>query len=97
MGGSWLQHRGYGPGRAAQQAGATRNGRGGYPWDFLLLFMPLIGGTIRVLWRSVREYYFGAQWEAPGFSIVASTPVVLPNRREPLGTAAGVTSVYPAP
>ena len=56
MGGSWLQHRGQGPGRAAQQAGATRNGRGGYPWDFLLLFMPLIGGTIRVLWRSVREY-----------------------------------------
>ena len=37
-----------------------------------------------------RARAFGAQWEAPGFSIVASTPGVLLDKREPLREAVEV-------
>ena len=51
---SWPQLRGQHPKGADRQAEPTQRGREGYPWDFLLLFMPLMGGTIRVFLRSVR-------------------------------------------
>ena len=40
---------------------------------------------------SERARVCGPQWAALGFSTVAMAPGVLPNKREPLGTAVGVT------
>ena len=96
MGGSWLQHRGQHPGRAAQQAGATRNGRGGSPLG-LSVVVHAPHGRDNPGVSSERARVCGPQWAALGSGTVARAPGVLPNRREPLGTAAGVTSVYPAP
>ena len=69
---SWPQLRGQHPKGADRQAEPTQRGREGYPWDFLLLFMPLIGGTIWVLWRSVREYL------VPNGRLLASTSCSAP-------------------
>ena len=63
--------------------------------------MPLMGGTIRVFFGTcagldpsvVPNGAMGGSTSL-GFGTVAITPGVLPNKREPLGTAVGVTPWY---
>lgn len=78
MGGSWLQSRVRYPRRAAQQAGATQGGRRGRPIYCLLLFMPLMGGTIRVFLRSVRGSVSVDLVLTNGKRMVKALPMALP-------------------
>jgi hypothetical protein len=90
MGDPWLQHSGKYLWGAVQQAGAAYKGRGGHPFDFLLLFS-LMGwganpGPLAEFTRAC-----GHIWVISGFTAVAGTRGVLRNKRNTLGRGEGAT------
>jgi hypothetical protein len=90
MGDPWLQHSGKYLWGAVQQAGAAYKGRGGHPFDFLLLFS-LMGwganpGPLAEFTRAC-----GHIWVISGFTAVAGTRGVLRDKRNTLGRGEGAT------